>query len=200
MSAGPTKSRRVRERCMIFNVRASNQDDHGKNHAFIVGDCRRQWQIPSSVRLPERCSPIAERVSRLQARAEVNCPGMHRIRCIFIDFAGHRRNKVSHTMQFGEAGMLIRDARKKAGLTQAELARALGMSRATISKVENGIIEELGVRKLAQVCDRVGLEIVVQSRRPLTLHQAYDRNRQERRDALKATDATLAKLKPDSLG
>lgn len=96
--------------------------------------------------------------------------------------------------------MLIRDARKKTGLTQAELAGALGMSRATISKVENGTIEELGIRKLAQLCDRVGLEIVVQSRRPLTLHQAYDKNRRERRDALKATDATLAQLKPEGRG
>jgi HTH-type transcriptional regulator / antitoxin HipB len=103
-------------------------------------------------------------------------------------------------MQFAEAGMLIRDARKKAGLTQADLARSLGMSRATISKVENGIIEELGVRKLAQLCDRVGLEIAVKPRRPLTLHEAYDKNRQERRDALKATDATLAQRNPDSRG
>lgn len=103
-------------------------------------------------------------------------------------------------MQFADAGTLIRDARKKAGLTQAALAKTLGMSRATISKVENGIIEELGVRKLAQLCDRVGLEVVVKPRRSLTLHQAYDKNRQERRDALKATDATLAQLKPDSRG
>ncbi len=32
-------------RRMIFNVRASNQDDHGKNHAFIVDDRRRQWRL-----------------------------------------------------------------------------------------------------------------------------------------------------------
>ncbi|MFM9091089.1 MAG: type II toxin-antitoxin system HipA family toxin, partial [Verrucomicrobiota bacterium] len=31
-------------RRMIFNVRASNQDDHGKNHAFIV-DERLQWRL-----------------------------------------------------------------------------------------------------------------------------------------------------------
>jgi transcriptional regulator with XRE-family HTH domain len=100
-------------------------------------------------------------------------------------------------MNFAEAGELIRAARDKAGLSQAALAHSLHMSRATISKIENGIVEEIGVRKLAQLCDRLGLDIVVKARRPLTLHEAYTKNRQERREAFRETDATLAKLKPD---
>ena len=100
-------------------------------------------------------------------------------------------------MNFTEAGDIIRQARDKAGLSQAALARALRMSRATVSKIENGIVEEIGVRKLAQLCDRLGLDIVVKERRPLTLHEAYAKNRQERREAFRETDATLAKLKPD---
>lgn len=103
-------------------------------------------------------------------------------------------------MDFAETGILIREAREKAGLTQAELARRLRMSRATISRIENGTIEELGVRKLAQLCDRLGLEISVHPRRPLTLHEAYEKNRAERRVALRETDEVLAKLKPDSGG
>lgn len=100
-------------------------------------------------------------------------------------------------MDFVEAGILIRDARRKAGLTQEALAKRLHMSRATISQLENGIIAELGVRKLAQVCERLGLEIAVRPRNPrLTLHEAYARNRQERQAAFKETDATLAKLTP----
>ena len=100
-------------------------------------------------------------------------------------------------MNFAEAGNRIREAREKAGLTQAALARSLHMSRATISKIENGIVEEIGVRKLAQICGRLGLEILIRERRPLTLHEASAKNRQERRDAFRETDATLAQLRPD---
>ena len=103
-------------------------------------------------------------------------------------------------MDFTEAGILIRQARGKAGLTQAALASRLHMSRATISKIENGTIEELGIRKLAHLCDRLGLEISVRPRRALTLHEAYEKNRQERREAFRETDAALAQLKPDPRG
>jgi transcriptional regulator with XRE-family HTH domain len=103
-------------------------------------------------------------------------------------------------MNLIETGAQIREAREKAGLTQAQVARRLGMSRATISKVENGIIEELGVRKLARVSDLLGLEITIQPRRVMTLHDAYQRNRKDRREAFRQTDATLANLKPDAGG
>ncbi|MDI1247248.1 MAG: helix-turn-helix transcriptional regulator [Lacunisphaera sp.] len=104
-------------------------------------------------------------------------------------------------MDFTEAGTLIRDARRKAGMTQAALAKRLHMSRSTISQLENGVISELGVRKLAQICDRLGLEVIVRQRNPrLTLHETYARNRQERQTAFKETDATLAQLTPSSRG
>ncbi len=104
-------------------------------------------------------------------------------------------------MNFSEAGTLIRDARRKAGMTQQALAKRLHMSRATISQLENGVIAELGVRKLAQICERLGLEVAVRPRNPrLTLHETYARNRQERQAAFKETDATLAKLTPAPRG
>lgn len=103
-------------------------------------------------------------------------------------------------MDFAEIGFIIRAARRKAGLTQTELAKRLRMSRATISRLENGTIEELGVRKLAHLCDRIGLEISVREHRPLTLHEAYEKNRQERREAFRETDATLAHLKSEDRG
>lgn len=93
-------------------------------------------------------------------------------------------------------GELIREARRKAGLTQAALAKTLGMSRATISRLENGVIEELGVRKLVHLCDRLGLELSVRERRPLTLHESYEKNRRERREAAQQTSDILAKLTP----
>jgi transcriptional regulator with XRE-family HTH domain len=103
-------------------------------------------------------------------------------------------------MDFAQTGMMIRDARKQAGLTQAELARRLGMSRATISQLENGVIGDLGIRKLAQIGDRLGLEVTIRQRRPLTLHEAYARNRQERQAAFRETDDILANLNPGKLG
>jgi HTH-type transcriptional regulator / antitoxin HipB len=103
-------------------------------------------------------------------------------------------------MDFAAAGETIRAARKQATLTQGELARRLGMSRATLSRIENGTIEELGIRKFAQLCDRLGLELSVRPRRPPTLQEAYEQNRRERQEAFRETDATLARLKPNARG
>jgi HTH-type transcriptional regulator/antitoxin HipB len=71
-------------------------------------------------------------------------------------------------MHIKTIGSAIREARRTAGRTQADLAASLGMSRATISAIENGTIQEIGVRKLAALCAAVGLDIHVgpQRRRP----------------------------------
>jgi transcriptional regulator with XRE-family HTH domain len=65
-------------------------------------------------------------------------------------------------------GAAIATARRVAKQSQAELAGSLGMSRATISGIENGTVQEIGVRKLIALCASVGLELTVRSknRRP----------------------------------
>lgn len=68
-------------------------------------------------------------------------------------------------MDLSEIGQLLKAARQKAGLTQADLAEPLGMSRATISSLESGRCEELGVVKLAALLELVGLELTVTQRR-----------------------------------
>jgi HTH-type transcriptional regulator / antitoxin HipB len=60
---------------------------------------------------------------------------------------------------------LLKQARQKTGVSQAELAAALGMSRATISAIESGRCEEIGFAKLAALLERVGLEIAVAPRK-----------------------------------
>ena len=75
-------------------------------------------------------------------------------------------------MHFDEIGKLICAARKSQKITQQGLAAQLGMSRATISGIENGSIPEIGMRKMMALCSALGLELLVQerSRRP-TLQQ-----------------------------
>jgi HTH-type transcriptional regulator/antitoxin HipB len=62
-------------------------------------------------------------------------------------------------------GPVLKAARKQAGLSQAELAQPLGMSRATISALEGGRCEEIGFAKLAALFDLLGLDITVGPRK-----------------------------------
>lgn len=80
-------------------------------------------------------------------------------------------------MYLDEIGQLIGKTRKNKKLTQAQLASQLGMSRATISKIENGTIPEIGIRKVLSLCAALGLELVAQekTKRP-TLQQLMKEN------------------------
>lgn len=71
-----------------------------------------------------------------------------------------------------EIGKNIRQARKSRKITQAEMAKALGMSRTTIGQIENGTVQEIGVRKLIRMLEFLGLEIRVRpAGRPPTLEE-----------------------------
>jgi len=67
-----------------------------------------------------------------------------------------------HLMLF-DIGQQIRAERKRRKLSQADLARLLRMSRTTISQIENGTVQEIGVRKLIRILDVLGLELRVRS-------------------------------------
>jgi transcriptional regulator with XRE-family HTH domain len=85
-------------------------------------------------------------------------------------------------MDMQSTGAAIRAARRAAHRTQGELAAALGMSRATISGIENGTVHEIGVRKLAALCAAVGLEVYVGPKRERpTLQQLLEEQRATRR-------------------
>jgi transcriptional regulator with XRE-family HTH domain len=81
-------------------------------------------------------------------------------------------------MQLLELGPVLKEARKKAKLSQQQLAAPLGMSRATISAIESGRCEEIGFAKLAALLDRVGLELTVA---PRSSRPTIDELRIERR-------------------
>ena len=69
-------------------------------------------------------------------------------------------------------GHEIHEARKKRKVSQAQLAKALGMSRTTIGQIENGTVQEIGVRKLIRVLEYLGLELRIrQAGSPPTLDE-----------------------------
>lgn len=83
-----------------------------------------------------------------------------------------------------ELGQTIRASRKEKQMTQAELSELLGMSRATLSALENGTVREVGIRKVMAVCSVLGLELVAQpirQQRP-TLHSLVDEAEQHKRN------------------
>ena len=72
---------------------------------------------------------------------------------------------MSAIASLADIGPLLKEARRKAGLSQAQLADPLGMSRATVSAIESGRCEEIGFSKLLALLERVGLEITVAPRK-----------------------------------
>ncbi len=71
-----------------------------------------------------------------------------------------------------EIGKQIQRTRKSRKITQAELGKALGMSRSTIGQIEKGTVQDVGVRKLIRLLEYLGLEIRVRpAGRPPTLEE-----------------------------
>jgi HTH-type transcriptional regulator/antitoxin HipB len=86
-------------------------------------------------------------------------------------------------MEFNDIGKALRQARKSMRRTQAEVAAPLGMSRATISAIENGTVNEIGVRKLMALCASLGLQLSVG---PCGSRPTLSDLREEHRAALKS--------------
>ena len=74
-------------------------------------------------------------------------------------------------------GNRVRGARKGQGLTQAALAAEAGISRTTLSLLESGMVQELGIRKVIRILDRLGLELTT---RPAGAPPTLDEIREER--------------------
>lgn len=62
-----------------------------------------------------------------------------------------------------DIGKKIRAERRRKKITQAVVARSLGMSRTTISQIEGGTVQDIGVRKLIRILDYLGLELRVRA-------------------------------------
>lgn len=71
-----------------------------------------------------------------------------------------------------EIGEHIRQARKHHHLTQAELAMALRMSRTTIGQIEQGTVQDIGIRKVIRLLEYLGLTLQIRPKgKPPTLEE-----------------------------
>jgi len=78
-------------------------------------------------------------------------------------------------------GSQIAGRRKSLKLSQSELARKAGISRATLDALENGRAGELGFSKITRLLSALGLELTLQaasSRRP-TLDELMQEDRDD---------------------
>ena len=73
-----------------------------------------------------------------------------------------------YTMQVSgmeNLGELIRLLRKERKMSQQDLAKQYGMSRSTISGIENNTISEIGLRKVEAILNGFGYELTAVPRR-----------------------------------
>ena len=84
-------------------------------------------------------------------------------------------------MDLISVGEQIAAHRKRLKLSQAELARKAGISRATLDALENGRTGEMGFSKVARLLAALGLELTLQTasgRRP-TLDELIEEDRDD---------------------
>jgi len=84
-------------------------------------------------------------------------------------------------MTLATLGEQIARRRKKLKLSQAELSRKAGISRATLDALENGRAGELGFSKIARLLAALGLELTLQSASSLrpTLDEILEEDRDD---------------------
>ena len=67
-----------------------------------------------------------------------------------------------------EVGEQVRVRRRAFGMSQIEVAALNRINRVTLSRLENGKLPEIGIRKVMAICATLGLELTlnVASHRP----------------------------------
>jgi transcriptional regulator with XRE-family HTH domain len=83
-------------------------------------------------------------------------------------------------LDLSSLGTQIADRRRYLKLSQSELSRRAGVSRATLDALENGRTGELGFSKVARILAAIGLELSLQP--ATTQRPTLDELMQEDRD------------------
>jgi len=71
-----------------------------------------------------------------------------------------------------ELGKQIKTLRKEKAWSQDDLEQYSGITKRTISKIENGFIDEVGIKKVEIILDLLGMEFSLRPKgRPRTLEE-----------------------------
>ena len=62
-------------------------------------------------------------------------------------------------MDLLQIGINVRERRAELGVTQEQLGRLSGISRVTINLLENGVLEDLGYKKLSSILNILGISM-----------------------------------------
>jgi len=77
-----------------------------------------------------------------------------------------------------ELGFEIKKLRKSKQWSQDDLEKYSGITKRTISKIENGFIDEVGIKKVDTILDLLGYELSIRQKgRPKTLEELQDERR-----------------------
>ncbi len=78
-------------------------------------------------------------------------------------------------MNLYDLGREIKTLRKNKKWSQDDLEKYSGITKRTISKIENGFIEEVGIKKVETILDLLGIEFSIRLKgRPKTLEELQD--------------------------
>ena len=78
-------------------------------------------------------------------------------------------------MLLEELGKQIKALRKEKKYSQDDLEKYSNITKRTISKIENGFIEEVGIKKVSIILDILGMEFSLRAKgRPKTLEELVD--------------------------
>ena len=87
---------------------------------------------------------------------------------------------IGKLMTLDELAKSIKTLRKEKNWSQQDLEDYSGITKRTISKIENGLSEEVGIKKVATILDLLGYEFSLRAKgRPKTLEELAN----ERRDS-----------------
>lgn len=78
-------------------------------------------------------------------------------------------------MTLYELGNEIKTLRKEKKWSQDDLEQYSGITKRTISKIENGFMDEVGIKKVENILDLLGYEFALRPKgRPKTLEELQD--------------------------
>lgn len=81
-------------------------------------------------------------------------------------------------MKLKSLGYEIKNLRKQKGWSQNDLEQYSGITKRTISKIENGFLDEVGIRKVETILDLLGVEFSLRVKgRPKTLEELESEQR-----------------------